>query len=1021
LTASTSRRLDAFAKRRQCPIREVEAGRARYEASMRLGTCCGLLVLLAAAWCTVPARAAGWGSAAIVQRAGGEPTFEVDGKPFFVYGAAFFYERLPRDTWATSMRLLRDQLHVNVLDLYVPWNWHELADGDFDFQGRTNPRRDLREVLRLSHELGFKLVLRPGPVVRNEWRNGGYPAWLLARPEYGMPPRDIREGRYPATATLQNAHSDDAAAAWMRNATHVLYARRWLDRVFLEFAPVSRDVLAVALDDDQGAYIDNQTWPAPHLRAYLGWLRSVVRRDTSARLPVFINTYEMKVTASSPVWAMGNWYQSDAFQIGEHDRSQLEFSTGLLHTRPHQPMMLSEFQAGWLQQPGDVLPQPADPSNTLLALHTLLASGVRGIINFPAQDTYAPAGWEAPFSNAFYAWDAALGYDAASSGRAAPTAYVGRLIATFGPALASAHVVADAAIAYATSAYDAARLTNADVASIADATIAAQRGCRDAGLSCPLVDLRYAGVRGLARYPLLVIPEAPARAGAFTPTVAAALRWYRRAGGVVLRDSNPAALVQALRRQGRQPVVTDAGAATYAQDPATGAGFLTLENYGAAAASYPHPALRRLDGSLVRLPPLTLGPRDALLLPVDVPLRTYARAFAPGDVLESSSCPVVAFGEAASGGLAVARLPSGRPCTTRFRLRGVSGGRLSVVSSQPRFAIRPDGGVASVASGAAAAPAPAALGTLPIRNDLRVPEPPRAPVSGGATAYFEDVYRDGMPCVVLENELVRLVLSPAAGGRAFVFEDKTRGWNAFDTIGALRDDVAVAPPPSATDRIAKYTHQFPAGFFNRPYAVTILTSGPRAAVRLHYDAPDAWPNGGSFERVVTLEPNARRFDVVATATFDGDDPVARAQRGVLVSSFVAGDPHAASGVRVLPSGDVLADAPPVESRVLGEAGENNVAGLFDEASHDLVLQAWSENGEAARGATTRPYARHLTTSVVLGASGGSHLAFDVETAATLDEARERLRHFGCDVARQSGARAETLQACAVWDAAESRH
>lgn len=1007
---------------------------------MRLAVCCVLSVWLIAAACSAPVRAAGWGSGAVVERDGGDPTFEVDGKPFFIYGAAFFYERLPRETWATSLRLLRDRLHINVLDLYVPWNWHELADGDFDFDGRTNPRRDLRQVLRLSHELGFKLVLRPGPVVRNEWRNGGYPAWLLARPEYGMPLRDILEGRYPATATLQNARSDDAAAAWMRNATHVLYARRWLDRVFREFAPVAGDVLAVALDDDQGAYIDNQTWPAPHLRAYLAWLRAVVRRDTSARLPVFINTYEMKVTASSPVWAMGNWYQSDAFAIGEHDRSQLEFSTGLLHTRPHQPMMLSEFQAGWLEQPGDVLPQPADPSNTLLALHTLLGSGVRGLINFPAQDTYAPAGWEAPFSNAFYAWDAALGYDAATSGpprqadadegitrsgttRAVPTAYVGRLIATFGPALAGARVVPDAAIAYLTSAYDAARLTNVGIAAIADATLAAQRNCRDAGLTCPLVDLRYASARSLARYPLLLVPAAAARAGAFLPAVAATLQRYVRGGGFVMHASNPPALARALRRLGRQPVVTDAGAATYAEDPASGTGFLVLENYAVVAAVYPHPALRRLDGSLVRLPPITLAPRDALLLPIDVALRRYARAFGPNDLLESSSCPVVAFDAAPRGGLTITRSPNGSPCTTRFRLGGTNGRQLAIVSSQARIALRPDGHVATAprVASAVASSAASAAGTLPIRNDLRVEEPPRAAVSAGASAYFEDVYRDGLPCVVLENDLVRLVLSPAAGGRAFVFEEKSRGRNAFDTIGALRDDVALAPPPSPTDRIAKYTHQFPAGFFNRPYAVTILASGPRAVVRLRYDAPDAWPNGGSFERVVTLEPHARRFDVAASATFAGDDPVARAQRGVLVSSFVAGDPHATGGLRVLPSGEFLAAALPRDSRPLGQAGENNVAGLFDEASHDLVLQAWSEDWDAARNTTTRPYARHVTTSVALGGTGTTHVAFAFENATTFDEARERLRQFGCDVARQSGARADALQACAPSNAAYSPH
>ena len=245
------------------------------------------------------ADAAQWGSSAIVQQ-GGYPVFEVDGKPFFVYGGAFFYERMPPSRWEASLQSYRD-LGINTLDLYVPWNWHELADGDFDFTGRTSPRRDLHRVMDLARKDGFKIILRPGPVIRNEWRNGGYPAWLLERPEYGMPQHDLLEGRYPPTATLQNAHSDDAAAEWMRTATHVRYAKRWLERVLHEFEPVADLVVAVQLDDDQGAYIDNQTWPAPNLQAYLEWLRGVVHGVTGPNVPVFINTYQMKVTASSPV------------------------------------------------------------------------------------------------------------------------------------------------------------------------------------------------------------------------------------------------------------------------------------------------------------------------------------------------------------------------------------------------------------------------------------------------------------------------------------------------------------------------------------------------------------------------------------------------------------------------------------------------------------------------------------------------------------------------------------------------
>jgi hypothetical protein len=437
---------------------------------------------------------ASYGHSAVVDQ-NGYPVFTVDKKPFFVYGAAFFYERLPKDRWRSSLEAYK-RMGINTIDLYVIWNWHELSDGNFDFTGRTNPRRDLHALFSLIHELGFKIIVRPGPVIRNEWKNGGYPDWLLRRPEYNMPLHDILEGRYPATATLQNAHSDDAAAEWLANKTHITYATRWLRRVLNEIKPWSSDVIAVALDDDQGAYIDNQTWPAPHFQTYIKYLDSVVRGATSPSMVTFINTYQMKVTASSPVWAWGNWYQSDAYSIGEHDRSQLEFSTGLLQTQPHFPVMVSEFQAGWLQGPDENLPRPADPSNTELAQGTMLQLGAHGIVNFPVQDTFNPPGYEAPFANAFYAWDAALSYAGQGQDRLWPTRKIGLLLSRYGSYLAQTHRAATVGLIWPLSA--ATSSENSYKASAA--AVAAQELCRTNGISCDFIDSRFASLAQRARY-----------------------------------------------------------------------------------------------------------------------------------------------------------------------------------------------------------------------------------------------------------------------------------------------------------------------------------------------------------------------------------------------------------------------------------------------------------------------------------------------------------------------------------------
>src|SRR5436309_2327420 len=106
-----------------------------------------------------------------------------------------------------------------------------------DLDGRTNPRRDLKGLLKLIAGMNFKLSVRPGPFICSEWKNGGYPDWLLRRPEFQsalkpehrMPEKDILEGRYPRLSALQYEQSEEAADAWLRNAIHLRYTRKWYE------------------------------------------------------------------------------------------------------------------------------------------------------------------------------------------------------------------------------------------------------------------------------------------------------------------------------------------------------------------------------------------------------------------------------------------------------------------------------------------------------------------------------------------------------------------------------------------------------------------------------------------------------------------------------------------------------------------------------------------------------------------------------------------------------------------------
>jgi hypothetical protein len=641
-------------------------------------------------------------------------TWQPDPHPFFVYGAAFFYERTPRAQWESDLRRYR-AMGINTIDLYLIWNWHEPDADTIDFTGRTNPQRDLRTLFALIHRLGFKIIVRPGPVIRNEWRNGGYPDWLLERPEYDMPLHDVLEGRYPATATLQNAHADAAANEWLHNHTHLHYAAAWLHDVLHFIEPWSHDVIAIALDDDQGAYIDNDTYPAPHWRAYIGWLKRQVQSTVGTRVPLFINTFQMKVTAATPVWAWGNWYQSEAYRISDHDIGQLALSLAMLQTQSgNRALMTSEFQAGWLQGANETAPRPAAPENTTIALHEMLQFGVHGIVNFPVQDTVDPAGWEAPWANWFYAWDAALDANGNPQPRYAPTAAFGRLIERYGALLATMHPRVDRYIRWGGD---------------PNATLAQLQQCRALALTCRMTDPRF--------------PQhlPPAHVGSSS-------------GGL-----HDAALL--VTPDGRRAILDVFNPDTGERDTAR--------------------ATIIVGGVRYAIPPMHLAAGGT----VDIPL-----GFTP--------------------------------------------------PAAPKATILPH-----------ATPLPVAWRHVP---------------SGDAIAYELDVFHDEMPTYVLENGIVRIVISANAGARSFIYEDERTHRNYFTTIGALRDDVPDPPTPSPRDYIAAYTHPIPAGTFNRPYACAVDASGTRAQLTCSYTAPDFGPQPVTFTKTIVLLPGAEDFAVTFTSS-----------------------------------------------------------------------------------------------------------------------------------------------------------
>ena len=173
----------------------------------------------------------------------------VDGEPVVVLAGEVHYFRVPREEWAGRLALAKE-IGCTAIASYIPWLWHETADGDLDVTGRTRPERDVAAFVDLCREHGLWFIARPGPFVMAELKNEGIPYRVYAaHPEIVATGWD---GRPAPTHTV-----DYLAPAFLAEV------RRWYAAVLPLLAPrlqpLGGNVIALQLDNEIGmlAWVSN--------------------------------------------------------------------------------------------------------------------------------------------------------------------------------------------------------------------------------------------------------------------------------------------------------------------------------------------------------------------------------------------------------------------------------------------------------------------------------------------------------------------------------------------------------------------------------------------------------------------------------------------------------------------------------------------------------------------------------------------------------------------------------------------
>ncbi len=109
-------------------------------------------------------------------------SYRIDDQPVWLLSGEMHYFKLTRGEWRRRLVQLKTS-GFNAVSVYMPWNYHEITPGQWDFSGD----RDVEHFLEIATELGLYVVARPGPYICNEWLAGGLPPWLIREP--GIRPR----------------------------------------------------------------------------------------------------------------------------------------------------------------------------------------------------------------------------------------------------------------------------------------------------------------------------------------------------------------------------------------------------------------------------------------------------------------------------------------------------------------------------------------------------------------------------------------------------------------------------------------------------------------------------------------------------------------------------------------------------------------------------------------------------------------------------------------------------------------
>ncbi len=117
-----------------------------------------------------------------------EGVFYLGNEPLFLVTADYPYYRDDAANWDDRLKKIKGA-GIDTVTFYTPWRHHMRRDGEkfsADFDGTTQPNRNVKLFLELCRKNGLWAVVKPGPFIHAELTFGGMPDWAAAEKGSGI-------------------------------------------------------------------------------------------------------------------------------------------------------------------------------------------------------------------------------------------------------------------------------------------------------------------------------------------------------------------------------------------------------------------------------------------------------------------------------------------------------------------------------------------------------------------------------------------------------------------------------------------------------------------------------------------------------------------------------------------------------------------------------------------------------------------------------------------------------------------